>query len=93
MINQNPDGNGMSTTMPGGSRSRPALSSSQTDQSPDILCDAPAARGTTPASPAGRGSRVDWQMLALWIFVAASFAALLFMGYVIWTKCHGVSLF
>jgi hypothetical protein len=38
-----------------------------------------------------RGS--DWQTVALWIFVAASFAALVFAGYVLWAKCKGTSSF
>jgi hypothetical protein len=40
---------------------------------------------------AGEPRRPDWQTMALWIFVAVSFAALLFAGYVIWAKRKGSS--
>lgn len=36
-----------------------------------------------------KSSRLNWEMLALWSFVAVSFAALFFAGYVIWVKCPG----
>ena len=34
--------------------------------------------------PAGRGG-----LLVIWGFVALNFAALFFLGYVIWAKCQG----
>lgn len=37
------------------------------------------------------GDRLNWEMLALWVFVAFSFAALVFAGYVIWAKCASPS--
>jgi hypothetical protein len=33
--------------------------------------------------------RLNWEMFAIWSFVAVSFAALFVAGYVIWAKCHG----
>jgi hypothetical protein len=42
-----------------------------------------------PPEPGRR--RVDWQMVALWIFVSLSFAALALTGYLIWAKCHGAT--
>ena len=38
-----------------------------------------------------KSSRLNWEMLALWSFVAVSFAALFAAGYVIWAKCDGPS--
>jgi len=31
----------------------------------------------------------NWEMFALWSFVAVCFAALFVAGYIIWAKCHG----
>jgi len=31
--------------------------------------------------------RLNWEMLAIWVFVVLSFATLAFAGYVIWAKC------
>jgi hypothetical protein len=39
------------------------------------------------------GDRLNWEMLAIWIFVVFSFAALVFAGYVIWVKCASPSPF
>jgi len=36
-----------------------------------------------------KASYLNWEMLAIWSFVAVSFAALFFAGYVIWAKCPG----
>lgn len=33
------------------------------------------------------------EMLAIWVFVVLSFAALVFAGYVIWAKCSSPSPF
>ena len=30
----------------------------------------------------------NWEMFAIWSFVVFSFAALFFVGYVIWAKCN-----
>lgn len=57
-------------------------------------CEPQAAeqhQATDPAAGEARGS--DWQTVALWIFVAVSFAAFLFAGYLLWVKCRGVSPF
>jgi hypothetical protein len=37
----------------------------------------------------GNVGRIDWQSIALWIFVAVSFATFVFAGYLLWAKCHG----
>ena len=34
-------------------------------------------------------SHLNWEMLAIWSFVAVSFAAFFVAGYIIWTKCNG----
>ena len=39
------------------------------------------------------GGRVNWEILALWIFVMFSFAALAFAVYLIWAKCDGPPAF
>jgi hypothetical protein len=36
-----------------------------------------------------KSSHLNWEMLAIWSFVAVSFAALFFALYVIWAKCNG----
>jgi len=36
-----------------------------------------------------KSNSLNWEMLALWSFVALSFAALIFAGYVIWAKSNG----
>jgi hypothetical protein len=41
----------------------------------------------------GRPDRLVCQTVALWIFVAASFAAFMFASYLIWAKCRGASPF
>ena len=57
-------------------------------------CEPPATEQPPATEPvAGESRDSDWQMVALWIFVAVSFAALLFAGYVIWAKCNGSSPF
>jgi hypothetical protein len=33
-------------------------------------------------------SRLNWGVLALWLFVALCYAALLFAGCLIWAKCQ-----
>ena len=47
------------------------------------------------ATSSGSPSRdlLNWEMLAIWAFVAFSFAALVFAGYVIWAKCASPSPF
>lgn len=44
-----------------------------------------AGSGTSSGSTSS--DRLNWEMLAMWIFVGFSFAALVFAGYVIWAKC------
>jgi hypothetical protein len=36
-----------------------------------------------------KSSHLNWEMLVIWSFVAFSFAALFFAGYIIWARCHG----
>jgi len=36
-----------------------------------------------------KSSHLNWEMLAIWSFVAVSFAAFFVAGCVIWAKCHG----
>jgi len=36
-----------------------------------------------------KSSHLNWQLLALWSFVAVSFAALFAAGYIVWAKCNG----
>ena len=43
--------------------------------------------GSTPRPNASH--RLNWDLLAIWSFVAFSFAALCFAAYVIWAKCRG----
>ena len=37
------------------------------------------------------GDRLNWKMLAIWVFVVFCFAALVFATYVIWAKCASPS--
>ncbi len=37
--------------------------------------------------------QLNWEMLAIWVFVVFNFAALVFAGYVIWAKCASPSPF
>lgn len=40
------------------------------------------------ANPSCRGGgRLDWEMVAIYVFVVLSFAAFVIAGYLIWTKC------
>ncbi len=41
----------------------------------------------------GKGGRVDWDMLALWVCAVLSFAAFFFALYLIWAKCESPSRF
>ena len=36
-----------------------------------------------------KSSHLNWEMLAIWSFVAVSFAALFVAGDIIWAKCNG----
>jgi hypothetical protein len=36
-----------------------------------------------------KSKHLNWEMPAIWSFVAVSFAAFFVAGYVIWAKCHG----
>ncbi len=53
--------------------------------------DSKPLAATSPNCRSGGG--LNWEMLALWIFIVFSFAALVFAGYVIWAKCNGPSPF
>jgi hypothetical protein len=44
-----------------------------------------AGSATSSGSPSS--DRLNWEMLAIWVFVVFSFAALAFAGHVIWAKC------
>jgi hypothetical protein len=50
-----------------------------------------AISATTPNCRSG--DSLNWEMLAIWVFVAFSFAALAFAGYVIWVKFDSPSPF
>ena len=41
------------------------------------------------ASRPDTSNRLDWNMVALWLFVVICFGALAFALYVIWSKCRG----
>ncbi|MGH7972223.1 MAG: hypothetical protein ACREIC_26215 [Limisphaerales bacterium] len=45
------------------------------------------------SSKARAGGGLNWEMLAIGIFVVFSFAALVFAGYIIWVKCASPSPF
>jgi hypothetical protein len=47
--------------------------------------------GSTTSSSSPSSDRLDWEMLAIWVMVVFSFAALAFTGYVIWAKCASPS--
>jgi hypothetical protein len=50
-------------------------------------------RSIEPESESGlcveKASDVNWVMLVIWGFVAFSFAAFFFCGFILWAKCHG----
>lgn len=46
-------------------------------------------RATGP--PTHKTNRLDWEMIALWIFVVASFALFVLAGFILWAKCNGNS--
>ena len=35
-----------------------------------------------------KSSHLNWERLAIWSFVAVSFTALIFAGYITWARCH-----
>ena len=49
----------------------------------------PIERDSESAPRRNKSNHLNWEMLALWSFVAVSFAALFFAGYIIWAKCNG----
>ena len=52
----------------------------------------PSAEEESEAAPRpDTSNRLDWNMVALWLFVVICFGALAFALYVIWSKCHGDS--
>ena len=54
-----------------------------------LISDAVSATSSGSTS----SDRLNWEMLAIWMFVVFSFAALVFAGYVIWAKCASPSPF
>ena len=48
------------------------------------------SRESERASWPNPSHRLDWDLLAIWIFVAISFTALFFAGYLILAKCQGI---
>lgn len=44
-------------------------------------------------SATGLAGKRTWPTIMLWLFIAASFAALVFVGYLTWHKCRGTSPF
>lgn len=95
MANQQPNGNGRLTARGfTGARARqtPPYHFQESSQASGP-CE-PQPEPEQAADPAtDRTNRLDWQMVALWIFVAVSFAAFVFAGYLIWAKSRGPSLF
>lgn len=49
--------------------------------------------GSAASSGSASSDRLNWETLAIWVFVVFSFAALVFAGYVIWAKCASPSSF
>ena len=45
--------------------------------------------GSTTNSDSKGSDQMEWETFAIWVFVAFSFAALVFAGYIIWAKCNG----
>jgi hypothetical protein len=91
MTNQNPSGNGKFTGelgvgVPTRHSSLPSLAG---DRCLSARFEPPRASQETATVPmAGKARPVDWQMVALWIFIGVSFAALAFTGYLLWAKCR-----
>ncbi len=38
---------------------------------------------------ANKSAHLNWEMLAIWIYLGVSFAAFFVASYIIWAKCHG----
>jgi hypothetical protein len=53
-----------------------------------LLLDADSA--SSSGSPS---NDLNWEMVAIWMFLVFSFAAFVFTGYVIWAKCDSPSPF
>jgi hypothetical protein len=45
--------------------------------------------GSTTNSESKGSEHLDWETFAIWVFVAFSFAAFVFVWYFIWAKCGG----
>lgn len=55
-------------------------------------CEPPLGELNPEAEPrTAKADRLDLEMVALWIFVFVSFAALFLAGSLIWAKCNGGS--
>jgi len=53
----------------------------------------PAEQDGATGPPTDRANPLAWELIASWICVLLSFAALIFAVYAIWTKCEGHSSF
>lgn len=96
MTNQNPGGNGrFRAEMAGGAPARQIVTELLAqDRRVNPRVEPPRPKPNTTVRPLrSQYRRADWQMVALWAFVAVSFAALAFAGYMIWAKCRGASPF
>ena len=49
----------------------------------------PTKRESVSDPRPNQSNHLNWEMFALWSFVAFSIAALFVAGYVIWAKCRG----
>jgi len=43
--------------------------------------------GSATSSGSAGSDRLNWERLAIWMFVLFSFAAFAFAGYLIWVRC------
>jgi len=85
---------GMSTRLVAGECARQTTPKLSLERSPGDhpVRESPGREGATRL-PVRRDCRTDWQMPALWAFVALSFAAVGFALLAIWAKCGGQSRF
>jgi len=73
-------------------RSREVATDFTESSRPRGSCEPPLEELNPEAEPrTDKVDRLDLEMVALWMFVFVSFAALFFAGYVIWAKCNGSS--
>jgi hypothetical protein len=62
---------------------------SETRRITDRLWQYPAEQDGGTRPPSDRANPLAWELIASWILVLLSFAALIFAVYVIWAKCEG----